>query len=287
MGFSHLYGAGTLSTSEPVQLDLGAIPPQDSIVCIAFECYFTGASGTVGLNFSDENGNVYTITPSSPAFIHTGDNYFLETDLAYLIAPANAGRIITATWTSLSVFGSANLYGDVFSGAPKKISFDADIGGTGDDPSNITVPSISPSQSGELLYSGCSPYNFISAPDAGNTLGQWTGTAGGIIEGLVAEYDLSGMAGSQPVDYTYSGAGGGPWSAMIMAFTLKDPISIIPPMIISTQLGTAQIGAAWLGNPYVDFGTFLPVTLAISQLPVVALPIRYGELPSKGRIPGL
>jgi hypothetical protein len=224
MAWTHIQslGATTAAAVSTFGITLGAAPTVGNLVCfgIIVTCN-TGVSSA--LTIQDSNGNTYTLSPSSPAAQVTqtggagGGGMTGSTYAAYLVAPANASAVINATWTNGTTSG-VQIFVDEFHSSLPGITFDtdgADANATG--AINQTTPTVTVNHgAGELLWSISGSTNTYTAPTAGGTLGVWTGNGGGIQNGDIAEYDLSGPAGTTGVAYTQPAVYG--WSGMVMAF---------------------------------------------------------------------
>jgi hypothetical protein len=216
MAFGHVQGTAVSRTvgATTVTLTLGAAPTRGNLVVAVFQIEPTTITG---FGIKDGNSNVYTLTPKSP-FATTNPGP-IQQFFAYLSpAPANATAAVTATWTGTSSYYTFWL--EEFSVPNGQIAiFDADFtannttGGTA-----INTPTVTPSGiQGELLYAATAPNGTVSAPTAGGAAGVWTGAAGGIVGGNMAEYVLSATAG-QAVNFTQAPSSS--WNAMGMAFYL-------------------------------------------------------------------
>jgi hypothetical protein len=230
MSFTHVQGkvAATAGSGSPTTLAvvLNAAPTAGNLVCVAF-C--PGVSVT-GLTVKDANNNSYTVTPLSPSTFQTGCG---QVWLAYLLsAPANASATINLSWTTTAQ--TAPAWVDEFSFTGGSAAFDLDVANnTGVAGTTINTPSITPAGAGELLFAGAAAGGTISAPVAGgaSTNGVWTGAAGAITSGDMAEYRLSSSSGATAVNYTQSS---GAWSGMAMA--LKIVASFTPDEDFSSSL---------------------------------------------------
>jgi hypothetical protein len=222
MSFAHVQGAGTFpGTVTTATVTLGAAPTTKNIVCVAINL----ATAVTALTIHDGNSNSYTITPNSPQSSAGGGNTYL----AYLLsAPGNATAAITASWTTAA---PCSMWADEFSWSGTAPVFDQDVIGTGT-AVTANLPSVTPTYSGSLLYSGCGSGGTITAPTAGGTLGVWTGATGGVLDGDMAEYDLS-ATGATAVQYTQNASN--QWSAMVMAFGQPAPA------------GAARFPVLWMG----------------------------------------
>lgn len=130
--------------------------------------------------------------------------------LFYLLsAPANANATITCSGTGIV---SNGMWVDEFSySGTSHFDKDAIATGTG---TTVNTPTITPTNANSLLYSGAGEAATITAPTAGATLGVWTGSAGAIVNGNMAEYDLSATSNTAVQYTTTSGA----WTAIVAAF---------------------------------------------------------------------
>jgi parallel beta-helix repeat protein len=206
-GTSHYTATGTAGS-----VTLTNNPTTGNLVVVAIKFY----DSISGLSVKDSNNNVYTLVPDNSPSSYVGPVW-----MAYLLsAPANASKIINATWTN-SVYSV--VWGDEFHPATgTSITYDRDAQAQSGGPSTTpNTPTITPSTAGSLLYSGLS--NSVSgtnAPAANGTLGVWTGSGGGPNTSHPgnAEYVLA-ATGATAVNYT---TGSGVWSALVAAFTLAN-----------------------------------------------------------------
>jgi hypothetical protein len=138
------------------------------------------------------------------------------------VATGTPSAAITATINSPGT--TVNVWADEFVVSGGTASFDKDAAASSSTAgTTINTPSITPTNSGSLLYSCAAAGGTISAPSAGGTLGSWTGAAGAITNGDMSEYDLSASSATA-VDYTQSS---GTWSAMAMAFFITASGSLV------------------------------------------------------------
>ena len=222
MGFGHVQGAGSYSGSliTSTSASLGTAPASGDWVCVSLILINTSGTAPSSVAIKDSNSNNYTISPNSPSTGSSG-GYYVWIYLAYLKAPANASSSISASWTTSCYVG---FWIDDFSITGGTSSFDKDVAGTLETASSgsATLPSITPSASGELLYSaGVDVTNYYTAPAAGATLGGWTGAALALQnsgDDGSAEYILSSTGSATGTDYTCEGSSDAYLNA-IMAFT--------------------------------------------------------------------
>lgn len=213
MAFSQVQGAaGSASATTSMTITLTSNPTLGDLVCVAV----TPAVAVTAMTCKDSNNNSYTATPSSPSTIETGAG---QVWLFYLLsAPSNATKTLTVAWTTSSDAGG---WADEFSYGTQTCTFDKDASGVGTTGTTINLPSITPTNSGSLLYAAAAAGGTISAPTANATLGSWTGSGGAITDGDMAEYDLN-ASGATAVQFTQTS---GNWSALAMAFFLTTPSS--------------------------------------------------------------
>ena len=215
--FTHIQGnSSALATSgTTVTVTLLSPPTPGNLVCVAI--IFADGITPATVAVSDSNGNVYTITPSSPStgqYANAGAVY-----LGYLLsAPSNASASITATFNRTIVDGI--ITAEEFKSPTGGVKFDTDIAGSGTT-GTINSPSITPAAAGELLYSYATPQNGILSCDS-----PWTQvTFGEDPNGGNGGYILSSNPGSTAVNMTPSVSG--TWDAMAMAFLITSPIYMI------------------------------------------------------------
>lgn len=192
MAFTHIQGgATTVATVQTASLVLGSAPKQGNLVCVAFN--INGAITNVSV--VDGNSNSYTPSTQSPYIMAPNHVY-----LWYLLsAPANASATIKVSWTTAHSIG---MFADEFNpGVGLTSLFDLDWIATGTGVTTVSSPTLIPTYANSLGYA----FNAVGTthPVAGATLGSWTGSAGAIQNGGMAEYDLS-ITGSQAVDFTVS-----------------------------------------------------------------------------------
>lgn len=205
MAFSHVQGGGIDKSSSvsTATITLTSNPVQGNVVVVGV-ALDAGSSGFTGITVKDSNNNSYTKTPSSPLNLGATN---AQAALFYLIAPSNATKTITISWTGATTTG--DFWADEFSGGGSNIIFDKDnhtssVFGT----TTINLPALVTTGTNELLYAIAFPGGSISAPAAGATLGIWTGSSFGpsATTGGDTEYLLSG-SGSVTPQFTDSASG--------------------------------------------------------------------------------
>lgn len=210
--FGHVQGTSHSAggSASAVSATLGAAPTLGNLVCVAL----VTATAVTALSVKDANNNVYTVTTNSPSTVQSGAG---QVWLAYLLsAPSNASAVINLTWTTAT--NPPIVWADEFSISGGTCAFDKDAkNNSAASSTTISTPTITPIGAGELLYSGAAAGGAITAPTAGAVSGSWTGSAGAITNGDMAEYILSSGTGAIAVHYIQSS---GTWSAMAMAFSI-------------------------------------------------------------------
>jgi hypothetical protein len=196
---------------------LNADPTPGNLVCVVLGFQTDGGSGTPArislTSIKDSNNNSYTPSTSSPK---NGDTNAQAGSCiaAYLLkAPANATKTITATYTVAGgTFYDGAIWADEFS-YTGTASFDKDATGAANSGAGINTPAITPTNSGELVYVGCSAPAGITAVGVG-----WTESAGGHNPSAPggAEYLLS-SSGTATTGMTGWSLGYG-WNTIAMAF---------------------------------------------------------------------
>jgi hypothetical protein len=214
--FGHVQAGGQSSTGgTPATITLTSNPATGSVVCVGVASP-TGAAMT-GVTVVDSASNSYTQTPNSPStFLLNAGNFYLF----YLIAPAGATKTLTVAWTSGG--SDAGIWVDNFSVSGGTAYFDKDVAfetATGANP--IILPSITPTNSASLLWSGMTSAGQVTGPTLAATLGVWTGGGIGATNNNDSEYDLS-ATGATAVDYTNSSSVG--YSGMVMAFYISSSV---------------------------------------------------------------
>jgi hypothetical protein len=222
IGFTESQNVPKSNTSSSVTTLSASLPNNPAAGDVVVVAIFSGLTSAITVSAVHDGAgtpNSYTITPNSPSTFLSGAGQIW---LAYFIATATANKTIT-----VQISSTANTYSflvEDFTVTGGTATFDKDVanetpssGGT-----TINLPSITPTNSGSLLYASGCPASTITEPTAGVVQGGWTGSQAGLVAGnsgsnFGAEYQLSG-SGATPVNFTMSSSGG--WSAMAMAFYL-------------------------------------------------------------------
>jgi hypothetical protein len=235
--FAHVQGGKAVASSvTTVTLTLPANPTPGDLICVG-----ATFSGTISsLSVQDSNSNSYTVTPNSPSPSNAAGN----TWLAYLlIAPSNATKTIILSWTNSF---SVEVWAEEFSISSGTQVFDKDVTGTGTGTA-INTPSITPTFSGELLFSAMACQGTASAPVAyPSTQGLWTGTVGGIQSGNDAEFILSASAATA---VNYVQAPSDLWSGMVMGFYISSPGPTYTILPLGQQGRSVIVEGVTSGNP--------------------------------------
>lgn len=198
MSFSHSQGAvGSVNPGTTFNIVLTNNPANGNVVAVGLA--FNTASIS-SLTVKDSANNSYTKATNAPYTSSAGNAY-----LFYLIAGGTATKTITVSWTTSAICAG---WADEFTVTGGTATFDKDTGGsqTSSGGGAITTPSITPTNGGSLLYAIADligSVGGITSPTAGGTAGLWTGAAGAITLGSMAEYDLS-VTGAQAVNFTDS-----------------------------------------------------------------------------------
>lgn len=173
------------------------------LICIAVNWNDGGAANTI-TSVVDSSGNHYTASPHSPI---TSSGFFGSIlSLYYLVAPAGAGKTITVTISPSATDFAINV--DRFSVSGGTATFDKDAAGTAVTGATLNTPTITPTNTGSLVYYSADVENGVSAPLAGATLGIWTGGGAGVNnEGAATEYVLSSASGTITPQQTQSPSG--------------------------------------------------------------------------------
>lgn len=167
--------------------------PQPGNVLEFFTPIFGAGGNSSSLVVSDNNGNHFTISPSSPSHAEGSTQaagYILK-------APSNIGNVFTATWTVTG--GCPNVGGefdviDFTVAAGYTTSFDTDAAsGTVTPSSNNNLPALTPAAAGELLFAGDNPVGNVIG-----VTGPWTW------DNSIAEYIVNSTNTSTAVGFTAS-----------------------------------------------------------------------------------
>jgi hypothetical protein len=194
MGFAHAQanifttGGGVSSIS----VSFTNNPAPGDVVCVEVETFL--ASGITLTSVKDGNNNSFIISPNSPTSQATVGSLWL----AYLIAPSNANKTITASFSTPTVGGCA-ITADDFSVSGGSGAFDKDgqsSSATGATP--YITPSLTPAGSSELFYACADGNSFAFA-----TSSPWVQCQNLNGFGITA-YILS-VGSAQAVDWTWSG----------------------------------------------------------------------------------
>lgn len=180
-------------------VSLGSNPTEGNLICVGV--IFAGSNVPTSISsIVDANGNVYTLSASSPKVSDGGSQQLW---LAYLIAPANAHKTVTVTFAAN--FSSCALWIDEFAGSPT-ILFDSDASGTGTG-TTINTPTV-PVTSEDLLYAVAVSGTISSVNNP------WTANDGGIIAAqAVALYDVRASTNT-----AFDLTGSGDWTGLGMSF---------------------------------------------------------------------
>src|SRR3954469_23406289 len=165
MGFTHVGGVIATSSNSNVTtkaIVLGAAPSLGNLVIVGIVWYGPTAHPT-GVTVSDNNGNAYTLTTSSPYGTTSGSIVNPTLAIAYrLSAPSNASATININWTTANAIDA---WADVFTVSGGTVVYDTDgIGDPGTSSSNINAPTLTPARPNALLYATAVSGGDISSP---------------------------------------------------------------------------------------------------------------------------
>jgi hypothetical protein len=214
-GFFHVIGASIPGASQPSSGTTATVvipqnPRPGDLVCVGI----MGGHGLTLGTVKDSNNNSYTITPNSPSSAHDATAGSIW--LAYLLsAPANATGTITATF-SAGTISTADMWADEFyMGSGASAVFDKDAVGSGSTGPTINTPSITPTQTGELLFAHANCDAHVTAIN-----GSWIQGDGTLQSPAFdgAAYILSSSSGATALNFTENGSA---WDSMAMAFSLS------------------------------------------------------------------
>jgi hypothetical protein len=195
--FSHIQGKLLQSVNSgglTMSGSLTAAPTPGNIVCVGIK-YQPSTSQATFPTVKDGNNNSYTVIQDSGSVDWANSGYAY---LAYLLsAPANAHATITATFPANVTFGS--IRAEEFSCSAPGCTFDKyGVGGTVSGGGNVVTPSVTPTNTGSLLYCFACPSGTISSANP-----PWTQDAAGIDgQGADGEYILSSSAGATAANFT-------------------------------------------------------------------------------------
>lgn len=208
-----------------LNITFGALPVVGNLLCLA------GFIGSGLTSIHDDQGNNYTLSPHSPLVDDTTTNV-----LAYLIAPANRGQIVTVAWTTPQDF--VTLFVAEFSYTSVSVAFDKDAVQTVTNAvgTEMSFPSITPTNINSLLFAYCNPTDFVVTPASGDSAGPWIGLNIDNLSGIGTEYDPDSSAATR-VNFT-NNVSEGVYRSMVMAFS-PVPSTPIP---VSTTSGTILKG---------------------------------------------
>jgi hypothetical protein len=153
----------------------------------------------------DGSNNSYTMTPNSPNIVNPTQTV---TYIFYLIAPANAHKSVTVSFTSGAT--CIEVWLAEFSGAATSNVLEADYpGGSTLSGSTINTPTLTPSNDGDLLWvQAATAENITSAG------GSWTGVLS-IQNGDYCEYYIQGSHANVQANFPQNSA---VWNSIGAAF---------------------------------------------------------------------
>jgi hypothetical protein len=157
-----------------------------------------------------------------------------------LVVPSGASKTVTATWNSSISYPV--IFADEFSITGGTQAFDTDAKASSSGAASVNGPTITPTNSAELLYACASVATSVSS--AGSP---WTLGSGGIdTTGNASEYDLSASSATT-VNFALSSSGS--WDSMAMAFYISSGATVAqasPAFYLDSEpSGSVNIGRAY------------------------------------------
>lgn len=220
MGFSAPVAGQSVNTTvnssaSTATATLGVNPTVGNVVAVG-GFFFDGVTNIpTTIAIQDQNGNVYTAGPNSPAFVQAANAGTVF--WAYLIAPANAHKAITVTFSgAVHTFTNASLSAQEYPVSGGTASLDADLGGSGTTTTKaINTPTIPVNGANELIVSVASTDDAVtSAADS------WVLPANQpAADGDAMAYQLSVSVGTA-VAFTLVDFGTHFWDSGGMSFTI-------------------------------------------------------------------
>jgi hypothetical protein len=210
MAFTYVNGNSISASSTPtVTVTVtGAVPVQGDLLIASAMVIQNSGTFPATLSVKDSNGNAYTLSPSSPA---TGGATNKVMYMAYLVAPSSVTTAVTFTFsTSIS---TAYCCVEHFSPNGGVVAFDKDSAAANQSGTTINGPSLTPSQSGELLYTFAYSSQLPTAAGSG-----WSNT-NNTRSGIVFDEYMASSGSTATTPGSLSGVSSG-WYAMMLAFSL-------------------------------------------------------------------
>ena len=199
--------------------------PTAGNVVVAILLWFSGGT-TPGASFQDGNGNAFTLATSSPS--NARATTAGTVDLAFLIAPANAEKTITATFNSTGGGGIATLWVGEFGVSGGTASRDTDASGTGSSGTALNTPTLANAASSLLVVAAVSDHQ-VSTVDSPWTQDQAGAGTNQFSEGI--GHILSGSA-NQVVAMTQNVSSG--WDSLAIAFSFT-ATPVVPSKFVASQ----------------------------------------------------
>lgn len=207
-----VYASSTTVNQLTLTATLAANPTSGDVVCVGVISFGAGITVTVKDGAGTPNNYIQAAKDA------TQDSTAGTSWLFYLIAGATANSAITATFSS-NPNGVVGMYVDEFTPTGGSAVFDTGLGGHAAGATSPTVqPSITPANTGELLYS-----HAVFSTGASGVSGVapiWTQNGHGTgAFGEDAAWILSSASGSTTTHYTFTGTQD--YDATIMAFLIS------------------------------------------------------------------
>lgn len=178
-------------------------------------CYLGSTTGWTMSSLTDGNGHNFTFSPNSPWQWNSAARYVW---LAYMLSAPSGTMTITAT---PSIAHGISIHAIEFS-YTGVASFDKDANAapvSGTTPAN--TPSITPTNSGSLLYAAGVADPNTQAGTFSGVGGSWTkGTGGSVASDANDSWDeyILSASGATSVNFTITGSANSGWNASAMAF---------------------------------------------------------------------
>ncbi len=226
--FTHIQGSasgGGGSTTLPTSISmvLPSTPVQGNL--LVFWMFLYGGVTFSNVVVKDANNNAFTLTPISAANSANGTSADGMIYAGYILsAPSGMSTTINATWTGSADAYRETLYVDEFHYTGGTVSFDKeafyDSAAHSVASETINLPSITATQSGELLYGAAQGNASITT----GTQGVWTMSGGGYStydSDAMTQYLLSSSTSPTAINLTQ--AGSADWVGYIMGFEITAP----------------------------------------------------------------
>jgi hypothetical protein len=232
---AHPVATVVTDTTTTCTANLGSAPSTGDVMGVAV----TGNTGVIGgaslTSVKDSAGNTYTLSSANTGSPNPAGWDGSVLWLGYLIAPSGATGTITATFAA-SVNVCEMWVRDYTLEAGYSAVFDQFVSGYGASAASVTTPSITPANSGELLWGAAIVSGSVSSVNS-----PFSGTITSIAD--ADAYDLS-ATGATPLSMSLVSAAN--YISLLGAFNATSGSS--PPTISSLSLSSGNIGATFTIN---------------------------------------